>query len=62
MTPLLYTKSPSNSNKRKRLSKAFDKFGFLPKVTRVEYMKSNANWFFVFVLSKPKAIDDILYG
>ena len=58
----IYTVNTANTNIRKGPNTSFETYGQLPKGTRVEYMKSNAGWFFVFVLSKPSNNEEILYG
>ncbi len=58
----IYTVVQNNVNIRRGPSTSFDSLGQLNEGTRVEFVKSNLGWFFVYVLDKPAADENLTYG
>ena len=57
-----YEITATNVNIRKGPGVDFDSYGQIKKGQKVEFMKSNMGWFYVYILEKPKDGNEVLYG
>jgi N-acetylmuramoyl-L-alanine amidase len=58
----IYETTSNNVNIRKGPGTQFEVFTKLKSGTKVEFMKSNSGWFFVYILNNPDNVNDVLYG